>query len=662
MSKKLLYPLLAGLFAYCLFILWKYGASYPELADLSEFAGFVGLVIGAKLLFVLALSVSAYGYGSRLFGRWMPDFESLLEEWLVKTALGLVAVSYLMFALGLVQALYLPLGYAVLAGGIIAGARDIMGFLKRASGASRTVRVGFPVVVLTALSAYFLLRGLYGAYLPPAGFDVLMYHLGVPKLYLNAHGIFPTPDINGSYFPFGIEMLYMLGMMLDGAISANLVNYGFAVMGGLAAALFCMRFLKESSGLVAFAVYVSVPMVVWLMPQAYIEFALAGYTMLALHALAAWSSGSDRRWLFVAAIFTGFCMAIKYTGVVTVGLFVLWMLADQVFISKTGLKKAVAGAGVFVGLAVMISLPWYLKNIVMYHNPVYPFLPGLFGNASIESHGGPMRAFLSGGAASVATRFISSFWETTFNARAFQMNWVNGFGPAFLMLVPGLLLFGRPKKPVVLLLLYCLAYFSVIIFGSNIRYALAILPAMSVLAAYPIGRLIKDENTVPRAFGYALLAVFSVAVLLASTPRMDVVGFPSAGPAQTAKYYTQNRSGYMASYDAWRWIDANLPKDAVIYQLWDDASVYFRRRKTLGAALAWGDTGRQRIHYIRGIKSFGGYLPGEEIVDNLRQMGAGYLLINANREGRSLPQDQYFNEHAKLIYGSKGVFLYMLNP
>jgi len=662
MSKKLLYPLIAALLVYSVFILWEYGVSYPELPDLSEFLGFIGLAIGARLLFVLVLVASAYGYCSRFFGRWMPTFESLLEEALVKTALGLIAVSYLMFALGLVQALYLPLGYAVLAGGIIAGGRDILDFLKRTSMAPRTVSVGFPVVVLTALSAYFLLRGLYGAYLPPTGFDVLMYHLGVPRLYLNAHGIFPTPDINGSYFPFGIEMLYMLGMMLDGAISANLVNYGFAVMGGLAAAVFCMRFLKESSGFVAFTVYVSVPIILWLMPQAYIAFARAAYTMLALHALSAWSSGNDRRWLFVAAIFAGFCMAIKYTGVVTVGLFALWILAEQALVAKAGLKKAVAGAGILVGLAVLISLPWYVKNVVMYHNPVYPFLPNLFGNANIESHGGPMRAFLSGGAASVAGRFISSFWETTFNARAFQLSWSNGFGPAFLMLVPGVLLFGRPKRPMVLLLLYCLAYFSIIIFGSNLRYALPIVPALSVLAAYPIGRLIKDEMTVPRAFGYALLVVFSVAVLLAPTPRADVQGFPSLGPAQTAVYYTEMRNGYLASYDAWRWIDANLPKDAVIYQLWDDASVYFRKRRTLGSPLAWAEHGRQKLHYIRGTNGFGGFLPGEAIIANLRNMGAGYLLINANRVGGSLPQDQYFNEHAKLIYSGKRVVLYMLTP
>jgi hypothetical protein len=663
MSRKFLYPLSAGLLAYCLFIIWKYGSSYPESPGLADFAGFAGFVIVAKLLVVLALSVSAYGYGSRLFARWTPAFGSLVEEWLVKSALGLIVVSYIMFLLGLVHALYLPVGYVVLAVGLIAGAGDIAGFIRRTSGMKRTVGVGFPLVVLTALSVYFMLKGLYGAYLPPAGFDVLMYHLGVPRLYLNAHSIYTTPDINGSYFPFGIEMLYMLGMMIGGAISANLVNYGFAVMGGLAAAAFCMRHLKESSEFVAFAVYVSVPMVVWLMPQAYIEFGLAAYTMLALLALAAGISMKDRKWMLVAAVFAGFSMAIKYTGVITVGFFVVWVFAERVFVDKSGLKRALASAGMFCGLAVLAALPWYVKNLIVYHNPVYPFFPVLFGNAGAMRPGGSLLTLLSGDALTVAYRFISSFWETTFNARAFQMGWANGFGPVFLMLVPGALLFGRPRRPVVMLLLFCLTYFSVVILGANIRYSLPMLPALSVLAAYPIGRLIKDDTSVTRAFGYALLSVFAFAALMSSTPLQAVSEFPSSSRQATERYYSEGRwSGYLASYDAWRWINVNLPKDAVIYQLWDDASVYFRQRMTIGSPLAWDANGRQRLQYIAGFNGFGGFLPGETMISNLEAAGAGYLLINANREGRSLPQDPYFNEHAKLIYGNKGVFLYSLNP
>lgn len=661
MRKYIYITSVAAFLAYSIVILAKYSLSYPEILPLTDFAAFVWYVVGAKFLLILVLALSSYGFGCSVFGGWLPGFEFLLEEGLFKTFLGLIIISYAVFFLGLVGLLYPLTGYAVLAAGMALGVRDIKGFIGRVATAPRDFRVTLPAVILVSISVLFLLGGLYAALIPPTGFDVLMYHLGVPRMYLDAHRIFPTPDVNGSAFPFGIEMLYLLGMMAEGVISANMVNYSFAILGGLAAVVFARRFVKGASALLAFAIYISIPMVCWLMPQAYVELGMAAFTMLALHALYSYMETEEQGWLMVAAVLAGFTMAIKYTGAIIAFFFIAVIIANGLFLVKRGWKGAMKEVAIFAALAAAVSAPWYIKNALYYANPVYPLLQNIFGQGS-SIIGESTSGYRTGGAGDMVLRHLASFWRTTLNAKDYQVGWSSALGPCLLMFIPGIFLFKRLEKALKYLLLFCLAYFLVIITVGNIRYLVPIMPALALVAAYPAGRLMKDELRAARAAGVALVAVFALAALLANTPWEKPASFPSSSPQATAAFYSGNQSGYLASYDTWQWINQNLPEDAVIYQLWDDASVYFRKRKALGFPLPWGGTGRHKLHRIEGVVGFGGYLPGEEIIANLKQMGATFLLINANREGHAIPEDPYFQAHTVMIRADRGVFLYEILP
>jgi len=648
---------------YAAAVLAVYSSGYDTLATAPQFISFIFRAIGIRLLFVLALSLSAFGACGLVFGRWLPRFSNLIEEGVFKTTLGLVIISYALFALGHAGLIYPATGWLVLAAGIAAGWRAIPDYIKRAyHAAPRTVGVTSAAVILVPLSAYFLISGLYGSLLPPIGFDVLMYHLGAPRLYIDAHRIFPTPDINGSFFPFGVEMLYMLGMMVDGPISANLVNFSFAVLGGLTAAMFTRRFVKADSGWLSFSMFISIPLIAWLMPQAYIEFALAAYCMLAMYALFASFTEDDNGWLIVAGVMAGFTMATKYTGIPVVLALVIVAKYQYLFIEKVGVRVTTRRLCIYLAVAAVVCLPWYVRNLFFYGNPVYPYLAGVFGQATVSGVSGSPNEFFGAGVASGLVKLVASLWRATFDGASFKMGAINGFGPVFVMFIPGVLLFKGIEREIKYLLLISLGLYLVLIsLDANIRYTAPILPAMAVLAAYPAGRLMRSDEARERMLGLAMVVVFAFGALLANTSRDTVEHFPGANKAAEEKYYSEGPwSGYLASYDAWNWINSELPADAVIYQLWDDASVYFRGRKTIGSALPWGEHGRQKLHIIDGYNHFGGYLAGQEMVSNLHQMGAGYLLINANREGHALPEDPYFLAGAELLYGEKGVFLYRL--
>lgn len=654
--------LAAALIVYGFLILKKFGLSYPDVTGLAEFSGFVFFAIIIRLLFPVVLVLAAYGVGGAVFGRLMPEFGSLTEEFIFTSAPGLIVLSYAMFAIGLAGLLYPAAGLAVMGLALASGWRSIPLFLTRVSAAPRTVDIGIVQVVLVPLCAYFAVLGAYYSLFPPTSFDVLMYHFGAPKMYIDAHRIFPTPDVNGSTYPFGIEMLYMLAMLVKGPITAKMINFTFAMGGGLAAAAFTRRFLPESSGLLSFAVYISIPMVYWLSAEPYIEHGMAYYTMIGLYALLVWFEGGDRRWLYLAAICIGYTLAVKYTGIILVAIACVFVLAHQMLRVKCGPKEALATAAMFVAFCAAVSAPWYLKNIAFYHNPVSPFLAGLFKEGAPEAHGVPVQ-FFAGGVADSAWKLVSSMWEIVFVAPKFNAKWNSSLGPAFLILFPGVLIFFRDlKREVWYLLLFSMLFFWVTITQMNLRYIVPVFPALAVVAAYAPGRLLSSDVRIHRAAGLAVVLLFAFGALMAVTPKGVPKSFPSSDDATVDKYYMdeQKESGYLASYEVWKRAEANLPEDVVIFQLWDDASVFFRTRKTIGNAKFWGQHGRQNIHKIRGINGFGGFLPGEQIIYNLDKMGAGYLLINSNREGRQVPSDPFFIEHTELVVRSNGVYLYKM--
>lgn len=655
--KKAVAPVFIALsLVYCLFILGSYFQRIPGLASVPELAYFVFGVIGSKFLFISALGAAAFGIGGFLFSRWLPEFGSLLEEGLIKVALGLVVISYLVFFLGLAGLLYPVAGYAVLIACMAVGVKGLARYLRDLHGVKKTINPTFAGVLVASLMAYLLIRGLYQAFLPPTAFDVLMYHYGVPRMYLDAHGIFPTPDINGSSYPFMTEMLYMLAMMVESDISANLVNLFFAVGCALIGYQFTRRFLKDVSPFLASAFFIGMPIVVWLMPQAYVELSQGFYVCLAVYALAVAIGEKGTRWLYVSAGMAGAAMCIKYTSNLVLVIMAAGVIYKLYFVDRAGAKGALLAVIKYSLIALLAVSPWYVKNAVYYGNPFFPMLAS--GGSQSE-----MGQYWTMGMKAGPADFLLLPWNVTMAPGEYYVGTLSSLGPSLLMFIPGLFLCRKLEDEVKYLLAFCLMYIVVwYLTAQNIRYLVPVGPLLAVLAAYPIGRLVGSEDGFRRVAGRLLVAVFLFASVLSNTAGKVVYGFPAASDANRDDYYTEKSGAqeFLSSYGAWKWINANLPADAVIYQLWDDASVYFRARRTLGFPGAVGDRGRDKVIFLVGHNSFGGFRPGQEIAANLKAMGASYLLINANREGNAVPDDPYFNEHAKLIYQDSGIFLYQL--
>jgi hypothetical protein len=231
------------------------------------------------------------------------------------------------------------------------------------------------------------------------GYDVLEYHLGAPREYFEiGTGVDPTARVPGyaadrrvgflphnvySAFPFSVEMLYLLAMVLRGdavraAFAAQLVNF---LLGGMtvAAAWLAGRRLGAGCGRLAALLVASCPMITHLSGLAYVE---NGMMMFAAVGLAAAleadrsEPGRARRWLGLAGVMSGLACGCKYIALPQV---LLPLGLASAAIGRRRRVGVVGSIGAFgLGAALTLS-PWLIKNAVATGNPVFPLAHAVFG-------------------------------------------------------------------------------------------------------------------------------------------------------------------------------------------------------------------------------------------------------------------------------------------
>jgi 4-amino-4-deoxy-L-arabinose transferase-like glycosyltransferase len=240
-------------------------------------------------------------------------------------------------------------------------------------------------------TAPFLSLTLLVATVPPGllwqeeggGYDVLEYHLQLPREYWEAGAIAYLPHNVYANLPQAAEMLYLFADMLHGdPIEAwSLAKCINALLGLLvvAAAWLAGRQLSPAGGIVTAAVTASVGWLIYLSGVAYVENGLLLFGMLSAACLVRAGRCDDRpqswRWVLVAGLMAGTACGFKYTGVLMVAL-PLGAMALMLTRGPTGARlKAV---GTFAGAAALTFSPWLVKNLALTGNPVFPLAGDVF--------------------------------------------------------------------------------------------------------------------------------------------------------------------------------------------------------------------------------------------------------------------------------------------
>lgn len=313
-----------------------------------------------------------------------------LERSIFALASGLNLLSLLTLLVGLMGGLHLRSLFVVAM--IVLGAGGAWAVWKEwgASLSSRareaSSKTPFSHLALRIVIGLLCVTTLLGAALPPWDFDVLEYHLQVPKEWFRQGQITFLPHNVYGNMPLGGEMHALLAMTLMpgergwfyGALAGKVVMASFSLL--TAAGLYAAgaRFYRPWCGLIAAVLYLSHPWIAHVSVNGLNDGILACYVFLAAYAL--WLSRTALANVGLAGFLAGAAAACKYPGaafaVLPLLAWTLWPAPSSERAGRLALRWKAALA--FLIAATLGGGAWYAKNAVLTGNPTYPMLYGVF--------------------------------------------------------------------------------------------------------------------------------------------------------------------------------------------------------------------------------------------------------------------------------------------
>ncbi|HET6251121.1 MAG TPA: hypothetical protein VFE47_25775 [Tepidisphaeraceae bacterium] len=347
--------------------------------------------------------------------------------------IGLGVMSLVTLGLGLIGAMNVIAAWAMVIAGCVLGAVglwqshrqspiDARAWLSAPGGWNWLFLISSPFIILALVSA-MTPPGMLWTPQEPHGYDVIEYHLQIPREWYEAHRIIPLHHNVFSYFPFNVEMHYLLAMNLRGGpwagmYLAQLMHLAFFAVMVVAVYGLARQFARPPAATIAALSLLSVPWLTQLSGIAYDEggFLLFGILAIGIAVAATFEMHHRLKRFALAGAFAGLAAGSKLTAVPEVlvavpaiaalaGLAMRFGLrrnegfagsaprtanlaeretvrsADPTPIAHVhlaGPRRIDAGASLWIGILLFGVMglatfsPWMVRNMVWAGNPVFP--------------------------------------------------------------------------------------------------------------------------------------------------------------------------------------------------------------------------------------------------------------------------------------------------
>lgn len=218
------------------------------------------------------------------------------------------------------------------------------------------------------------------ALVPPYRTDALAYHLPEAREIASEGLSFPV-IAGGKFFgnlPILMENFYALLYKLSGFTAINLSHY-FIVLAGL---FFIYGFVKHNfsrrAALISVLGLFSLYEFFVGATNAYIDSAMVIYEVSGLLLLISWMQAKESKLLLLSGICYGLAISIKYNGLYGLAIGGT-LLITYLLLNKFNHKEILKNLAYFSLAVLAVAGFWYFKNLVLYHNPFYPFIFGHSG-------------------------------------------------------------------------------------------------------------------------------------------------------------------------------------------------------------------------------------------------------------------------------------------
>lgn len=609
---------------------------------------------------VILLGLISLGLGEVILARLKITGLTLSEQRLLGAGLGLSVLAYIVFFLGVLKLYYFFTGFILM--GLLffllwPQIKNILtlspeGRGSKVRGRDLNSRLTFLFIGLS------LLLILLGLLIPPLDYDTLEYHLGVPAQYIKAHGLIYLPYNVFSNFPLHLEMLYTLGLLLNGPILAKMIHFLFLLLILLTIFLLGNR-ISQTSGLLAALIFVNIPIVSITSAKAYNDLGLTLWGLLSIYVLWQWLEKRDKKFLILAGLFSGSALATKYTAIIffLIPLTIFILLVS--FKEKKGARYPFINATIFIIISLIVVSPWYLKNLAYTGNPIFPFAYKVFGGRNWGEF--------------EAQRFkqqhrvnLSDFKMVLEAPRKIILGEEGDIGVTILFFLPFLLLIKNPPGAIKCFSLYSFFYFLVWAFFTHriSRFLIPTLPLLAIIASYGIFYFLK----IKRYIGYSLIALLIIGLAFNSSRLLYqfalIHPLPFISGKDSEKEYLQ-KIFYL--YPAIDFINTSLPQDSKILFIAEARTFYCERPFLVNTPLD------KNIMVEIANRSKG----PQDILKALREMGLTHVLYNFTEAKRISQSYRSFNwesakaesnyikfmeEYLKILFSQEGVIIGQLKP
>jgi hypothetical protein len=314
-------------------------------------------------------------------------------------AAGLGVMGLAALGLGLLGVLSQYTAFALLSGGWLSGAvlvgrrGALAGDVGAPVGRWLNGPAGWHWLWLLVLP--MLAVALVGACVPPGllwrpdephGYDVVEYHFQVPREWYEAGRIIPLRHNVFSYFPFGVEMHYLLAMHLRGgpwrgmylAQVMHVAHVALSVVAVYGVAFSLTQ--KRAPAMAAALACAATPWLTLLAPIGFNEGGLLLYGALAIGWALRALDAPPRAALAqfgVAGAMAGFACGVKLTAVP-----MLFIAVPAALVVAS--PRTIRYAWVMPLVGAVLFAPWALRNVAWVGNPVFPEAAKVFGKGQFS--------------------------------------------------------------------------------------------------------------------------------------------------------------------------------------------------------------------------------------------------------------------------------------
>jgi len=411
------------------------------------------------------------------------------------------------------------------------------------------------------------------------GYDVLEYHLQIPKEYYQAGSIEFTPHNVYANFPANVEMLYLLNMIVmdedvEAGVSANMIHLLLGMLTVFAAWVIGLEW-SQKCGILCGLVMASAGWLIYLSGLAYVELGMLFFGVTATGAVirgfATFPSQSEHqcktdawKWLFIGGLLAGFACGCKYTAVVMIALPIAIALLSIPFRWRPKLLACC----IFLISTLITFSPWLVKNLAMTGNPVFPLANSIFqsdppGWGKHETQRWDHGHQPNENETSIQYK-LGALWDKVFWDHHQRL------GPLLFVLSLGGLIFRKRHRLDTFLLIIVVIQLGMWLFATHLfaRFAVVLLIPLTLLAGRSL--LGRDQKFSQQLIYFILMIGVTWNITHAAILHHNES--PHGAPASIIY------NGLIPDYEYFNIINNELPLDAHLLLVGDARAFYFQRK------------------------------------------------------------------------------------